>query len=93
MTSIVLADDHPIVRQGLRHLLEGEPEFCVVGEAADGLEAVDLVRRLRPHVLILDLMMPGLNGLEVTRNVARAFPGTHVLILTMHREESHVLGR
>ncbi len=67
--SILLADDHPIVRQGLRHLLEAEADFRVVGEAADGLEAVEMADRLRPQVLIVDMMMPTANGLEVVRQV------------------------
>ena len=71
MTSIVLADDHPIVRQGLRALLEGEPGWRVVGEAADGLSAVDLVEQLQPDVAIVDVMMPDLNGLEVVRRYGR----------------------
>jgi len=91
VVKIVLADDHPIVRQGIRHVLETQSQFSIVGEATDGLETIDLVQRLRPHVLILDLMMPALNGLEVTRIVARSFPETRILILTMHREEANVL--
>ena len=91
MTAIVLADDHTIVRQGLRLLLEAEPDFSVVGEASDGLEVADLVDRLRPDVLVLDLMMPGVSGLEVTRNVCQQFPETSVVILSMHADESYVL--
>lgn len=90
-TTIVLADDHQIVRQGLRALLEAEPDFSIVGEAGDGLEAVRLVERLTPHVLVLDLMMPGLSGLEVTRDVCRRLPKTRVVILSMHASEGHVL--
>lgn len=91
MTTIVLADDHHVVRQGLRSLLEAEPDFSVVGEAGDGVGAAQLVERLRPDVLVLDLMMPGLNGLEVTRQVSRRSPQTHVVILSMHANEAHVL--
>lgn len=91
MTTIVLADDHPVVRQGLRDLLEAEPDFRVVGETGDGLEAVRLVEGLRPHVLMLDLMMPGLNGLEVTRQTRGRCPQTQVLILSMHDSEAYVL--
>ena len=91
MTAIVLADDHTIVRQGLRLLLEAEPDFSVVGEASDGLEVAGLVDRLRPDVLVLDLMMPGISGLEVTRNVCQQFPETRVVILSMHADESYVL--
>ncbi len=91
MTTIVLADDHHIVRQGLRSLLEAESDFSVVGETGDGVEAAQLVERLRPDVLVLDLMMPGLNGLEVTRQVSQRSPQTRVVILSMHANEAHVL--
>lgn len=91
MTTIVLADDHHVVRQGLRSLLEAEPDFSVVGEASDGLETAQLVERLQPDVLVLDLMMPGLNGLEVTRQVGQRSPQTHVVILSMHANEAYVL--
>jgi two-component system response regulator NreC len=91
MTTIVLADDHHVVRQGLRSLLEAEPGFSVVGETGDGLEAAQLVERLQPDVLVLDLMMPSLNGLEVTRQVSQRSPQTHVVILSMHANEAHVL--
>ena len=90
-TRILVADDHEIVRQGVRAVLEAQPEFTVVGEATSGLEVPGLVDRLRPHVLILDLMMPGLNGLEVTRQLHRQFPGLRILILSMHGTESYVL--
>lgn len=89
--TIVLADDHHVVRQGLRSLLEAEPDFSVVGETGDGLEAAQLVERLQPDVLVLDLMMPGLNGLEVTRQVSQRSRQTHVVILSMHANEAHVL--
>ena len=91
MTAIVLADDHTIVRQGLRLLLEAEPDFSVVGEASDGLEVAGLGDQLRPAVLVLDLMMPGVSGLEVTRIVCQQFPKTSVVILSMHADESYVL--
>ena len=89
--TLLLADDHHVVRQGLRALLQAEPDFRVVGEASDGLEVVDLVERLRPTVLVVDLMMPGLNGLEVTRQVSKRSPQTRVLILSMHSNEAYVL--
>lgn len=91
LTTIVLADDHQVVREGLRALLEAEPDFSVVGEAAEGLEAASLVERLKPHVLVVDLMMPGLSGLEVTRQVRQRSPQTHVVILSMYSTESYVL--
>jgi DNA-binding NarL/FixJ family response regulator len=91
MTTIALADDHHVVRQGLRALLESEPNFHVVGEAADGQEAVRLVERLQPDVLVLDLMMPGLNGLEVVRQVTQHSPSTNVIILSMYANIGYVL--
>jgi two-component system, NarL family, response regulator NreC len=90
-TTIVLADDHTVVRQGLRAVLEANPSFRVIGEASEGLEATRLAERLRPDVLVLDLMMPGLSGLEVTRQVKKRSPKTHVVVLSMHRDESYVL--
>jgi DNA-binding NarL/FixJ family response regulator len=91
LTTVVLADDHPVVRQGLRALLHSEPDIRVVGEAGDGLEATQLVERLKPNVLLLDLMMPGLNGLEVTRQVNQRAPQTRVVILSMYANEAYVL--
>ena len=91
MITIVLADDHHVVRQGLRALLEGESGFSVVGEASDGLEVVKLIERLRPNVLLLDLMMPGLSGLEVARQIHQRCPETRTLILSMHANEAYVL--
>jgi len=89
-TSIVLADDHAIVRQGLRALLDDEPGLTVVGEAADGIEAVDLVDKLRPSVLVVDIMMPGLGGLDVTQRVARRRSRrTKVVVLSMHSDEAY----
>ena len=90
-TTVVLADDHPIVRQGLRTLLEAEGDFAVIGEEAVGLKVVELVERLRPNVLLLDVRLPGLNGLEITRQmVQRALP-TRIVILSMHANETYVL--
>jgi len=90
-TTIVLADDHQVVRQGLRALLEAEADFRLIGEAGDGLETVQLVERLKPHVLIVDLMMPSLNGLEITRQVSQRSPQTRIVILSMHANEAYVL--
>jgi two-component system response regulator NreC len=86
--TILLADDHHVVRQGLRSLLESEPSFRVVGEACNGLEAVQMTEQLHPHVVVLDLMMPALNGLEVTRRIHEM---ARVLILSMHANEGYVL--
>lgn len=90
-TTIVLADDHHVVRQGLRSLLEAEPDFSVVGETSDGLKTVRLVKRLQPDVLVLDLMMPGLNGVEVTRQISQRSSQTRVIILSMYANEAYVL--
>jgi two-component system, NarL family, response regulator NreC len=90
MITIVLADDHPVVLQGLRTLLEAESDFRVIGEARDGLETVRLVARLQPNVLVLDLSLPGLHGLEVTREVRKRTPQTHVMIFSMHANEAYV---
>lgn len=91
MITVVLADDHPVVRRGLRALLEAEPDFQVVGEAGDGLEAIGVVNSLQPDILVLDLMMGGLNGLQVTRQVRKGSPRTGVVILSMYGTESYVL--
>ena len=89
--TVLLADDHPIVRQGLRHLLEMQPDFKVVGEASDGLEASQMAERYHPDVLVVDMMMPGLNGLEVTRQVRQRSPGTRIIVLSMHNNDAYVL--
>jgi two-component system, NarL family, response regulator NreC len=91
VVTIVLADDHAVVREGLRLLLESDPEFVVVGEAADGVEAIELVKRRKPKVLIVDLMMPNLDGLEITRRVLRLRLKTRVIVLTMYGDEAYVL--
>lgn len=89
--TIILVDDHPIVRQGLRHLLEGEPEFKVVGEAGDGIEGLFLAKRLMPNILVVDMMMPGLNGLEVVRQVKYNSPGTRTIVLSMQSADAYVI--
>ena len=91
MTSIFLADDHAIVRRGLRAVLENESGFIVVGEADNGLTAVEEVEKLRPDVLIVDVMMPGLSGLDVTRQVHTRMPHVRILVLSMHEDEPYVL--
>jgi len=91
MVSVVLADDHAVVRQGLRSLLESDPQFKVVGEAADGREAIDMVMRKKPAVLIADLIMPKSNGLEVARQLSRRKSATRVLLLSMYPDEAYVL--
>jgi DNA-binding NarL/FixJ family response regulator len=89
--SILLADDHQVVRLGLRTLIEAEPDFKVVGEAKDGLEAKALAERLKPDVLIVDLMMPGLNGMEVARQARQLTPATRTIVLSMKSDEAYVL--
>lgn len=90
MITILLADDHQMVRQGLCNLLSAEPDFHIVADVGDGLEALRLLERLRPDVLIVDLMMPGLNGIEVTRQTAQISPRTRVIVLSMHANEAYV---
>ena len=84
---ILIADDHALVRRGLRSVLEAQPGWTVCGEAQDGREAVKLGLKLRPHIFLLDVTMPELNGLDATRQICRSLPGTPVLILTMHESE------
>jgi two-component system, NarL family, response regulator NreC len=91
MTTIVLSDDHHIVRRGLRALLESEHGFKIIGEAGDGLETIRLVESLKPDVLVLDLMMGALNGLDITRQVLSRSPHTSIIILSMYSDESYVI--
>lgn len=89
--TIVLADDHPVVRLGIRNLLEAEAQFTIVGEIADALQVIPQVEALKPDVLVLDLVMPGLNGLEITRRVSRSAPQTRIIVLSMHANEAYVI--
>jgi two-component system, NarL family, response regulator NreC len=89
--TIVLADDHQVMRQGLRMVLEAQAHFQVVAEAGNGLDTIALVERCNPCVLIVDVMMPGLNGLEVTRQVRQRAPRTRVIVLSMYSNEAYVL--
>jgi DNA-binding NarL/FixJ family response regulator len=84
---ILIADDHDTVRTGLHALLEAVPEWTVCAETGDGRVAVDLAREHEPHIAVVDLTMPGLNGLDATRQIRKAHPECEVLILTMHRSE------
>lgn len=88
---ILLVDDHAMFRAGIKALLEGETRFTVVGEAASGDEAVDEVRSLKPDVVVMDLSMPGSNGLEATRRIAALGLDTRVLVLTVHAEEEYLV--
>lgn len=87
---IILADDHNVVRKGFRALLDAEADFSVVGEAADGLAAVRLVERLEPDVLVVDLAMPGLSGLDVVWQVSRSLARTRAIVLSMYSSEAYV---
>lgn len=87
---VLLADDHALVRQGLRALLESKPGFTVVGEASDGREAVQLVEELHPDVVVMDIGMPGLNGLEATTRIVSKGFDTRVVILSMYTDEIYV---
>jgi DNA-binding NarL/FixJ family response regulator len=85
--TIVVADDHVIVRRGLRGLLEQEPGWSVVGEAGDGREAIEKAKNLQPHLMILDITMPELNGLDAIPRILKVAPSTRILVLSMHDEE------
>ena len=89
---ILLADDHTVVRDGLRALLERESDMTVVAEAADGRESVRLAEAEAPDVVVMDLAMPNMNGMEATRRIVAANSRTSVVILSMHQDESYVLG-
>lgn len=88
--SVLLVDDHSLVRRGFRRMLEDEPDISVVGEAADGEEAVKLARSLKPYVIVMDCALPGMNGLQATRKILQALPETLVLMLSMHTEDTWV---
>jgi DNA-binding NarL/FixJ family response regulator len=91
-TRILIADDHEVVRQGLRSFLEPDADLEVVGEAADGEEAVRLARRLRPDVVLMDLLMPGMDGVTATQLIRQEFPDTEVVALTSVLEDASVVG-
>jgi two-component system response regulator NreC len=87
---VLLAEDHTIVRKGLRSLLDAETEIKVVGEAEDGRQAIEQVQRLLPDVVLMDITMPVLNGLEATRQIKKLFPQVKVLVLTVHSTEEYI---
>ena len=87
---ILVADDHQVVREGTRRMLDREPDLDVVGEAADGTEAVALVDALRPDIVVIDVRMPGLNGIEATRQIKTAYPKVRVLVFTAHNDDRYV---
>jgi len=88
--TVLLADDHTVVRQGFRALLEAEPDIAIVGEAGTGRQAVQLARKLRPHVVLMDIAMPLLNGLEATRQIIRGVPSSKVLVLSSYSDDEYV---
>jgi DNA-binding NarL/FixJ family response regulator len=87
---VLIADDHPLFREGMRGRLDRVGDITVVGEAASGDEAVELARELDPHVILMDIKMPGLNGIEATREIRQASPGVGVLVLTMFEDDDSV---
>src|SRR5919198_3841616 len=88
--TVLLADDHTVVRQGLRALLEAEEDMTVVGEAENGRQAVQMIKRLQPDVVVMDIAMPSLNGLEATRQVTKESPKSKVLILSSYSDDEYV---
>jgi two-component system response regulator NreC len=88
MIKVLIADDHAVVRAGLRTLIKSEPDMELAGEASGGVEAIDLVERLQPQVLLIDLSMPDLDGIAATRKVHPRFPDMRILFLTIHEDEA-----
>jgi DNA-binding NarL/FixJ family response regulator len=91
LITVVLIEDHAVVRQSLRAYLDQDPKIRVVGEAQDGFAGIELVEKVQPDLVILDLMLSGMNGLEVTRQVHKRHPKTRILILSMHSDEGYVV--
>jgi DNA-binding NarL/FixJ family response regulator len=87
---IILADDHAVVRQGIRWLLDQENDMVVVGEASDGLKLMDMADKLRPNVVVVDLKMPNLNGIDAAVQIKKSLPHIHIVILTMHAERAYI---
>jgi len=88
---IVIAEDHTILREGLRALLSSSPDFEIVGEAEDGREAIRCVEKLKPNLILTDLSMPRMNGMDAIREIKRRAPGTKILVLTVHKTEEYIL--
>ncbi len=87
---VLLVDDHAIVREGVKMILAKEPDFEVVGEAQDGRQALELVERMKPNVVVMDISMPEMGGIEATQQVKERYAGVNVIALTMHEDESYV---
>jgi len=87
---ILLADDHALIRTGIRNLLEGHPDFVVIGEAADGEEVLEKAGELKPDVLIIDISMPKISGIDATKKIAEKYPATKILVLTMHENAEYI---
>lgn len=90
--TVVLVEDHEIVREGIRALIEAYSDFSVIGEAGDGIEAVRIVERLEPHIVLMDLSLPRMDGALAIRDIKRRFPGIKILALTAHKREDVVRG-
>lgn len=90
LITILLVDDHEVVRQGVRAFLETHPEFDVVGEANNGIEAVTMVEEYVPDVVLMDLIMPGMDGVEATRLIKTVSPRTQIVVLTSYHEDEHI---
>lgn len=90
-TKVLLVDDHAILREGIRMVLDAQPGISVVGEAEDGRQALELVESLEPDVVVMDIAMPNMNGAEATRQIKRRFPRTRVVILTMHENQQYLM--
>ncbi|MBN1313845.1 MAG: response regulator transcription factor, partial [Anaerolineales bacterium] len=88
--SVLIVDDHGVVRRGLRSFLESEDDICVVGEAANGTEAIEKVRALSPDVVLMDLVMPGMDGIATTQQITQLCPETKVLVLTSFSEDDKI---
>jgi two-component system, NarL family, response regulator NreC len=91
MIRVLLADDHTLIRAGLRMVVAAQPDLTVVGEAGDGRQAVTMAQNLKPDVIVMDIGMPGLNGIEAARQIRAALPETQVVMLSMHSDEGYIL--
>jgi DNA-binding NarL/FixJ family response regulator len=88
--SVLLVDDHGLVRRGFRRILEDDPYIRIAGEASNGIEAIEMAQKLRPRVVVMDLAMPELDGVQATKEILKHCPGTSVLVLSMHADDNYV---